>query len=763
MNPAIEQARAIARAEASRIAAQAKAQQQAASDAAREAAQRAANEAARQQVIEASRQAAIDHAKNQAAEQARLQAAEEAKRIATEQAQQEAARVAQQEADKNMDFNASDRFRDFNDNYGSDYGSSYNYTDTYSAPSYDTYTPSFDTFDYLDTINTYDAFDTASNYANSVALDNYNYSDNVSDFLDTYDSDYFDPNTYIDLSTDAIDTDFSQSIIDNSYGGDFDAGLDIGQTFDYLDGVDINSDDFSNYDASTQFAAQDVSTFDEKELDILKSVGAIEINEDGAVTDFDSQNALRQIEDQLIEYRGDLSDEEITNLTSLRNEILAAEDLGLDAFSIDIADQPSSALAGEGGSVGLVGTDFSNKFLFSGDPDYEESKLNSLSAGYINEGNAAKNSQIYGNTGGKFNIYGEPVDMRTNPALQGMSFQATPNAAGSVIQGVDTFTDYLRNGAGMLLKPVNWLSDGIGGGLDAIGGALGNNPIGRGFSSFGNIVDNTGDYLFGSGDRDSLLGTVFNVPDNLTKTVAGGLSGNWDVAKQGLKGLVAAPFELAGNAISVPVAIAKDVFGVDDISLSVGGGSGGGGGGGGRRMPSRQAPQRKKISRVLGSGNSREGISSVSGSTVGYAGNEYDMSTASGQKSLLNDSDFPTLADAIAQTGGSSLLSDDQIRGLVGMGNSPGAGPSSGTADDPIGSTDVDGSSLAEKFEEKQGGEKPKVKKTAQVESIENIIDKLANGSVRKTKAAPALPTTSTGSENLDIFDNDAPLIGEKD
>jgi hypothetical protein len=614
--------------------------------------------------------------------------------------------------------------------------------------------------DYFNSIN---AANNAIQQANE-----YNASSGLDSFLDDYDSDYFDPDTYINLDTFAdseADTSFGDSVIDNSYGGSFDAGLDIGQTFDYLNGVDINSNDFSNYDASTQFAAQDISTFDEKELDILKSVGAIDINEDGAVSGFNSGDALRKIEDQLIEYRGDLSDEEIVGLTSLRNEILAAEDLGLDSFSVNIEDQPSTALAGEGGQIGLLGTNFSNRFLFEGDEKYKDDGENSLSGGYLNEGNANKNSQIYGNTGGKFNIYGEPVDFRTNPALQGMQFAATPNAAGSIIQGVDTFTDYLRDGAGLLLKPLNWISDGVGGGLEAIGGAFGNNPIGRGISGFGNIIDNTGDYLFGSGDRNSLLGTVFNVPDNIVMAGVGGLSGNWDVAKQGLKGLVAAPFELIGNTMSVPLAVAKDVFGVDDIKVSASAGGGGGGGRGMNSLSGRPPPQRKRIGNVLSSGGGgREGITSVNGSKVGYGGNEYDMSTPEGQRQLLSDSDFGTLADAIAQTGGTSLLSDDQIRKLAGVGASP-SGPSSGTASDPIGSSDVDRSSLAKNIEEKQGGGQAKVKKTTEVETIENIIDKLAKGSVRKTKPAPVVPQTrtSTTGEDLDIFDNNAPTFSEED
>lgn len=631
--------------------------------------------------------------------------------------------------------------------------------------------PAVDTSSIIrDTLNSINVQNSIQSAQQSIR-DNLNYAPDVDNFLDVYDKvDYTNNDTYINLDTFApgvADTDFGNSIINNSFVGDFDGldtnsigtGINIGQTFDYLDGVDINANDFSNYDASTQFAAQDISSFDKGELDILKSVGAIEINEDGAVTDFNSGDALRQIEDQLIEYREDLSDEEVVQLTGLRNEILAAEDLGLDAFSIDIEDQPSTALAGEGGTVGNAGSMFSSGFLFSGDDSYEENNSD-MSAGYINEGNSNRNSQVYANTGGEFNIYGEPVDMRTNPALQGMAFQTRTDQSvpGSVIQGVDTMTDYLRDGAGMLLKPINWATDAIGGGLDMFGETLGDNPIGRGFSSFGNIVDNSGDYFFGSGDRDSLLGTIFRVPDDLAKVGAGGLSGNWDVAKQGLKGLVAAPLEVAGNALSVPIAVAKDVFGVDkiDISASVGAGGGGGGGGG---MPKRPPPQRKRIGSVLNRGSgSREGITGVNGSSVSYDGKEYDMSTESGQRQLLQDSDFGTLADGISHAGGTNLLSDAQLRGLAGIGPSP----MSGTADDPIGSTDVDRSSLAQKVEEKQGGG-AKVKKNASVADIKNIIDELANGSVRNTKSAPTpKPLSSPKANEMDPFDNEAPFLGEE-
>ena len=650
-----------------------------------------------------------------------------------------------------------------NNSYGvSDYLSTpvqtYDFTSSITTP----------TYDFSSQLQNNLATNFAIDSAKQSIYDSINYSNNLDTFLDTYDTDYTNPDTYIDLTTELSDTDFAQSLIDNSYGGDFDGldidsigtGINIDATFDYLDGVDINADDFSDYDASTQFAAQDISSFDEGELDILKSVGAIEMNEDGAVTNFNSGDALRQIEDQLIEYREDLSDTEIAQLTSLRNEILAAEDLGLESFDIDL-NQPSTALAGEGGSVGNAGTMFSNGFLFSGDDEYKENNSD-VSTGFINEGNANRNSQVYANTGGGYNIYGEPVDMRTNPALYGMQFQTRTDQSvpGSIIQGVDTMTDYLRDGAGMLLKPVNWVTDAIGGGLNMFGETIGNNPIGRGFSSFGNIIDNSGDYFFGSGDRDSLLGTVFNVPDNLAMAGVGGLSGNWDVAKQGLKGLVAAPLEVAGNVLSVPIAVAKDVFGVDKIDISASAGAGGGGGGRGR-MPKRPPPARKRIGSVLNKGSgSREGITGVNGSSVSYGGKEYDMSTEAGQRQLLQDSDFGTLTDGIAQAGGTNLLSDAQIRGLAGIGSAP----MSGTADDPIGSTDVDRSSLADKVEEKQGGG-AKVKKSTTTADIKNIIDELAKGSVRNAKPAPmpTKPLSTPKAENMDPFDNEAPFVGEED
>ena len=665
------------------------------------------------------------------------------------------------------------------------------------------YSSAYDVGDWdpVDTYN-FDSFDSFDSSAGSSLVDNYNYSDYFSDVVDTYNTDYFDPNTYIDLSG-SLGGDYVNDLIDTSYGNtdlgydyldSVNTGLNVSDMFNYLDGIDINSGNFDDYNASQQFIAQDISNLDQGELDLLKGLGQVDINEDGFVSGFDSRNAIQAIENRLIEDRDNLSDSEIAELTSLRNEMLAAEDMGLKEYGLDIpigatpytgsdgkeyytnpdfVEGPSTALAGEGGKVPMLGTQLANDIRFAGAEGYEADPVTMGKNNYqlmksamafpgqnlsaIDGSRAAANTQSYINSGGKFDYMGQP---EISPSMYGMPMQVRVDQSvpGSIVQGVDTMTDYMRDGAGMLLKPVNWVTDAIGGGINFIGDAIGDNVVGRGFNSFGNIIDNTGDYLFGSGDRDSLLGTVFNVPDSLTEIGVGGLSGNWDLAKQGLKGLISAPVELIGNTLSLPAAVATDVFGINDYRL----GTKGGGSGSAKAKsssPKRKSPERQRIGNVKNQnkGNSREGIGigdQLGGDqVVTYDGKDYDLSTADGQSELLSDSDTSTLMDGLAEVNGTNLLSDDQIRALANLG--PGAGSDSSAS--MIQTSDVDRSDIGKAFAEKQGGESNvKVKKSPTIEDIENVINKKAGGSVMNTQSKPVKSSVSLDEENLDFDGGEA-------
>ena len=186
----------------------------------------------------------------------------------------------------------------------------------------------------------------------------------------------------------------------------------------------------------------------------------------------------------------------------------------------------------------------------------------------ISAGDAARSSmrsQIAGERYG-FNEYGEP-----NQMVNGVRYAGTP----TFYDKVDSFTDGIRDFGGMLLKPLNFVSDTIGGGLASVGQAVGDNFLGRGILNLGNVIDGSGDYLFGSSDRNSLLGTIMGVPDSVALMGQGLAYGNLGMAGQGLKGLVGAPLSILGNALSIPTSVAQDVFGMD-VTISAGGKGGGG-------------------------------------------------------------------------------------------------------------------------------------------------------------------------------------------
>lgn len=218
------------------------------------------------------------------------------------------------------------------------------------------------------------------------------------------------------------------------------------------------------------------------------------------------------------------------------------------------------------------------------------------------------------------NEYGEP-----NRMLNGVRYAGTP----TFYDKVDSFTDGLRNIGGAILKPLNFVSDTVGGGLASVGQAVGDNFLGRGILNLGNVIDGSGDYLFGSSDRNSLLGTIMGVPDSVALMGQGLAYGNLGMAGQGLKGLIGAPLSILGNAISIPSAVAKDVFGMD-INIS----AGGRGGGGGKKKKKKKAKARKNVpivgnKRGIGNGVKNQGVGTGSGggeTKTMEDGTEYDLS-----------------------------------------------------------------------------------------------------------------------------------------
>ena len=237
---------------------------------------------------------------------------------------------------------------------------------------------------------------------------------------------------------------------------------------------------------------------------------------------------------------------------------------------------------------------------------------------------------------------------------------------------------------------------------------IGNNPVGRGVLNLGGIIDNTGDYLFGNSDRNSLIGTVMNVPDSMANIGQGIAYGDFDLAKAGAMSLLGAPLSIVGNIASPFVSGLVDVAGVDEIRIG-----GGGKGGGGGKKPKKKKPSSKarknmpivsnKKGTTRGTGNLAATSKPGQGSTfTDDDGRDYDFS---------NQDD----RNRFAETYGDGALA--QRMADLGLGT---VGSVGGASEKPFKSTDADRSQVAEGISANQGNPGG-VKKAPEVDVLDMI------------------------------------------
>ena len=232
----------------------------------------------------------------------------------------------------------------------------------------------------------------------------------------------------------------------------------------------------------------------------------------------------------------------------------------------------------------------------------------------------------------------------------------------------DGFTDTLADGAKFLLKPVDMLADGLGYVSNEIGGAIGDNPIGRGFSDFGSWLDKTGDFV-----SEGIPDRVINYPDNFVNAMTGvgrGLSGtaapmgqpgNWQLAKSGGIGMLTDPIKLGTEAAMLGKDLLMDVLGIDDLSLKLGG-AGGGKAQKGTQKEKPKYTRKNNPNDLLANTGGRSSGSGSKGSNLSIGGEDYDLSTADGQRAYANE--FGGLDSKLKELKANGV----DVRNLIGSG-----------------------------------------------------------------------------------------------
>lgn len=461
---------------------------------------------------------------------------------------------------------------------------------------------------------------------------------------------------------------------------------------------------------------EDITSIDQAEKNVLEDYGLISYNDDGSVNDFDSNQAITKLQ----EYANDpnLSNYERTQLLDTASQLIAAVDAGLDHFEFSpnvysnqggmdqfshhygdtsqdyINTQPQkelpigaynySTIGGvgyadpldpnyvpegdyvvSGGKVPFFGNSMRDGLSKWGtsnyqDPDYMTPGMKALQgvtpAQAMNQGGSMISPSEMQRAEMRSSLaadkYGTDSRGFPNQMIPGQQYTPQPTMASRV----DDFTDDVRDFGGMLLKPVNWLTDTVGSGFQKVGQAVGNNAIGRGIHNFGGLIDGTGDYLFGDSDRNSLLGTVMRVPDQMANIGQGIYHGDWDMVKASSMGLLGAPLSILGNVASPFVSGLVDVAGIDELKISAGGGAGGGGRGKGKSKPK----ARKNVPIIGNTGTNSGGIKSgsagglVPGGSGGVAtedGVDYDLTDQQGRNDFADKYGEGRLGQRLADLG----------------------------------------------------------------------------------------------------------------
>ena len=402
-------------------------------------------------------------------------------------------------------------------------------------------------------------------------------------------------------------------------------------------------------------------------VDSLESSGILTKDEAGNY-DLDQANDLILGAENALN-NSDLSDGDRAELSNIRSGLMDAVDnvspkpeykdtpanIGVGALAGGmIGDTPSTGYQSASATPAMLAAQQSNYDILTGDAGMAipggKLQRGELRSGY--EGSGVMPTLRHGDVG-----FGTPKSTFNNQ--------------------FDTFTDTIADGAKFLLKPIDWLADGAGMVFGEVGGALGNNPIGRGFQNFGNWLDRTGDVV-----TQDIPDRIINYPDNLVHGftgVARGLSGapapmgqpgNWQLAKMGGKGLLTDPIRLGGDVLGVGKDLLKDVFGIDNISFSIGAGGSSGPG-----QPEKEPYKRKNNPADLVANT--KGRSSGSGN-VSVGGKDYDLGTAQGQRDYASEFGHDSLNTRIEDLDKSGV----SVRNMLGSGGGIGKGDNTAFGDD---------------------------------------------------------------------------------
>lgn len=373
----------------------------------------------------------------------------------------------------------------------------------------------------------------------------------------------------------------------------------------------------------------DASTISQTELNLLDDTGVVEYNNDGQLVLEGTDKGVNSVNDIVAAIdtkidEGNLGAGDETALNQLKTELNHTIDMGVGAVTFENPDMPIGAeRTFDNAGYDQYTDPYYSPYGSTVSPGLNTPMLgNAIFSGPQGDPNFVAD---YGN--GRVgptmeSVYGRPVDnlsqLTYGEAFGGMSPNAiaqaqarrdyanamgTPNMfdnSGLLVENrmgfndhFDNFTDFLSGGVTTLLSPLDALAGGIGQGFAKIGGMVGDNVVGRGISNFGRVIDGTGNFLF-----NEVPNTVINYPDNIAnigsglyRTLTGADMGigqptNTGLLMSGLKGLVTEPLKLGLNALSIPLSVATDVFGIDKINM---GSSSGGGSGTDKKKPKAKA------------------------------------------------------------------------------------------------------------------------------------------------------------------------------
>lgn len=507
--------------------------------------------------------------------------------------------------------------------------------------------------------------------------------------------------------------DFGVDISDDYY----DLGLGAGDMAREVDGDPFVSAIFN-----------DASTLSQTELNLLDDTGVVDYDKDGQLVLGGTDAGVGSVNEVIAAIdakigEGKLSNSDVADLNQLKTELNHSIDMGIGAVSFgDATDMP----IGSERTFDNAGYDqYTDPYYYKPYSTVSPGLKTPMLGNTIFSGPKGDPSYVgdYGN--GRVGptmegVYGRPVEnlgqltygeafapVNPNAAAQAAARREYANALGTpnmfdqsgvrvnnrigLNDRFDSFTDFLSDGVTTILSPLDALAGGIGQGFAKVGGMVGDNVVGRGISNFGRVIDGTGNFLF-----NEVPNTVINYPDNIAnigsglyRTLTGADMGigqptNTGLLMGGLKGLVTQPLKLGLNALSIPLSVASDVFGVNRLSVGASGRGGGGGGGKKKKSTARRsvpivrnkdgsikrgstgsggsgtsvgAPSRSDGSGMSGSGDG-SGSGSGSGDGSGGGGDTFNVDAGGDSGSGSNSAELKTSEADKSQVG--EQLSEQQ-------------------------------------------------------------------------------------------------------